>query len=280
MRIRFKSNRIWRFIHSGSLLLTALIVSYPLVWMVFSSLKTNTEIFQTPWSLPQAPQWQNFAKAWETGALGRYFLNSLWVTGASVGLTLIAGSLIGYAIGRMKFIGKAWLQALFLAGLVLPFQAAVIPLFFLLKKTGLHNHLLALILCYAAWGLPLAVFILRSFFAQIPKEFEEAGRMDGCGEFALYLRIFLPLCKPALGSVALFSILSNWNELLMAVLFIEEDTLKTLPVGLLAFFGYRQTDFSLLFSGLTLITLPMLAVYFLMQSTLMKGLTGGLGGEK
>jgi len=252
-------------------------VSFPVVWMGYSSLKTNAEIYQKPWGLPERPVWENLTEAWQVGGLGRYVGNSVLVTASAVLLIVFAASLCGYACARLPFRGKNWIQSLFLLGLVLPIQAAVIPLYYLLKQIGLLNHRAALILPYAAWGLPIAMFIFRGFFAQIPKEYDEAGRIDGCGEFSLYWKIFLPLCKPAAGTVALFSALSCWNELLMAVLFVQDDALKTLPVGLLAFFGYRQADYSLLLSGLTLVTLPMLGVYFALQRTLMKGLTGGLG---
>jgi len=245
--------------------------------MGYSSLKGKVEIYQRPWALPQDPQWENLKEAWKVGGLGRYLGNSVFVTGSSVLLVLLAASLCGYACARIPFYGKTWIHSLFLLGLVLPIQAAVIPLYYLLRHMGLLDQRMALILPYAAWGLPIAMFIFRGFFSQIPREYDEAGRIDGCGEFSLYWRIFLPLCKPAAGTVALFSALSCWNELLMAVLFIQNDAFKTLPVGLLAFFGYRQADYSLLLAGLTLVTIPMLAVYFVLQKTLMKGLTGGLG---
>lgn len=265
----------WRiFIYAIALIMIAL-MAYPLVWMVYSSFKTDREIFLRPWSLPESFQVNNWVKAWKTGNLGRYFLNSAFVTSVSVALIVFLSSLAAYAFARIKFKGREFLFYIFLLGLILPVQIVIIPLFAFFNRTGLLNTYFALILPYIAWGLPLSIYIFRSFFLTLPEDIADAAKIDGCSLFGLYWRIMLPMIRPALMTIVILQSINVWNEFLLALLFIYEDELKTLPVGLLAFYGYHNVNYKLIFSALSITTIPILIVYFIFQKQIVSGLTTG-----
>lgn len=265
----------WRiFIYAVALIMVAL-MAYPLVWMVYSSFKTDREIFLTPWSLPESFQINNWIKAWETGSLGRYFLNSAFVTSVSVALIVFLSSLAAYAFARLKFKGREFLFYIFLLGLILPVQIVIIPLFAFFNRTGLLNTYFALILPYITWGLPLSIYIFRSFFLTLPEDIADAAKIDGCSLFGLYWRIMLPMIRPALMTIVILQSINVWNEFLLALLFIYENELKTLPVGLLAFYGYHNVNYKLIFSALSITTIPILVVYFIFQKQIVSGLTTG-----
>jgi len=253
----------------------AVLMFYPLVWMLFSAFKTNPEIFAHPWALPETFHWQHFIQAWEQGNLGFYFWNSLVITGTCVPGILFLASLAAYAFARLEFPGRDGLFYLFLVGLIIPIQAFLLPLFLLLRDLYLINTRLGLILPYIAWGLPLAIYLLRAYLATLPRDLEESARIDGCSVIRIYWHIILPIIKPALATVAIISALDIWNEFLMALIFIYDQELKTLPIGLIAFYGQHSIDYKLLFSALTLTTLPMILIYFIFQQHIIAGLTVG-----
>lgn len=250
-------------------------MAFPLAWMLYSSLKTNQEIFGRPFGLPAAPQWSNLVEAWTVGGLGRFYLNSLLVTGVSVFVVLALASLAAYAFARLTFPGRDAIYYLFLIGLLLPPQTVVIPLFTLLRDLGLLDTYLALILPYSSWPLALTVYLLRSFYRTLPGELEDAARMDGAGLFATYWHVMLPLVRPALVTMAILNAVNLWNELLFALLFIRDESLRTLPAGLLAFYGYYSVDYKLVFAALSIATVPILLLYFVFQRQIIAGLTVG-----
>lgn len=247
----------------------------PLVWTVMSALKNNREFFTSPWSLPGEFRIGNFADAWQDGNLGIYAFNSVWITGVSVVAIILVGSMAAYAFARLKFRGRDWLFTVFLLGLIIPIQGVLVPLFLLLKEIGLLYTYAGLVLSYIAWGLPLAIYVLRAFFLSLPQDLEDAARIDGCGLFGIYWRILLPIAKPAVATVAVFSALGVWNELLLVQLFIDEDTMRTLPRGLLAFSYQHQTRYDLTFAAVTMIALPMIGLYAVFQRWFISGLTAG-----
>jgi len=251
------------------------VMFFPMVWMFYTSLKTNGEIYANAWALPNAPQFGNFVKAWRVGHLGRYVWNSLVCTSTSVSAILLLSSMAAFAFSRLKFRGRDVLFGLFLLGLIIPVQIVLIPLYSAMAQAGLQNTRTSVILPYIAWGLPVSIYILRSFFLTLPVELEDAARIDGCTTFGLYWRILLPLVRPGLAAVAIFSSLGIWNEVLLAFVFLKDDSLKTLPLGLYAFYGYHITELNLLFAALTVVTVPMIAVFLIFQRQLIEGLTVG-----
>ncbi len=250
-------------------------MAFPLVWMLYSSLKTNQEIALTPLALPAAFRWQHYVEAWQLGNLGRLYLNSLLVTGVSVTALVMIASLAAYAFARLRFRGRDALFYLLLIGLLLPAQVVIIPLFFLLRDMGLLNTYWALILPYTSWPLALTIYLLRSYYLTLERELEDAARIDGAGLFQTYVFVMFPLVRPALATVVILNLVNLWNELLFALLFIQDEQLRTLPAGLLAFSGYYIVDYRLVFAALSITTVPILVVYFLFQRQVIAGLTTG-----
>ena len=255
--------------------LLALVYGFPLMWMAWSSFKTNAEIFDSPLSLPTSVDFSRWAEAWEVGNLGRYALNSVIVTTVSVVAILIFAALAAFAFSRFEFRGRGVLLGLFAFGLLMPIQSYFIAQNSLFEMLNLKDTRWALIVPYAAMGLSLAVYLLKVYLDSLPRELFEAARVDGCGDARMFTVLVLPLLRPGLATVAIFSALNAWNEFLLALLYITNDALKTIPTGLLAFSSRYVTDYQLLFAALTIITLPMVAVYVMFHRQIVAGVTEG-----
>jgi ABC-type glycerol-3-phosphate transport system permease component len=256
-------------------------VVFPMVWMAYSSLKPDRAIFAEPFALPAAGhlQFDNYARAWREARFGDYFLNSVLVTTVSVAAIVLLGAMAGYALSRFYHPAGRAVFWLFLAGLTIPAQLAMVPLFFELRGMGLLNSRTGLILVYIANGLPFAVFILAGFFKSLPRSLYEAAVVDGCNEFSAFWRVLLPLAKPGLVTVAIFQFIGIWKEYFFAFLLMNggDGHARTLPLGLanLAITSQYRTDYGMLFAGLVLVTIPILVVYVALQKHLVKGITAG-----
>jgi ABC-type glycerol-3-phosphate transport system permease component len=246
---------------------------YPTVWMVLSAFKSNREIFRDPFGLPDTWRWSNFAEAWESGGLGGLYLNSLIVTAAAVTLAVFCATAAAFAFSRLEFPGRRWLYRLLLVGLLLPPPVVAIPLFGILRDMGLLNTLWALILPGAAWSLSLTVFIMYGYFNAIRPDMEEAALLEGASTWQIFRDISLPMVWPSMLTVAIVNTINIWNELMFALLFITDEEKRTLPVGLIRFFGRYSTDYAMVFAALTITTLPILALYFLLQRHVIAGLS-------
>lgn len=260
----------------------ALWVAYPMFWMLMSSLKPGAEVFRAPFALPAADKLRvdNYARAWGEASFGDYFLNSAIVTCVSVALITGLGSMAAYALSRFRIPGGRLLFWLFLAGLTLPAQIAVVPLFFEMRALGLLNSLPGLILVYTANGLPFAIFVLAGFFRSIPKALHEAAIMDGCTEFQAFRKVMLPLAVPGIVTVAIFQFIGVWKEYFFAFMLTSGDpagAARTLPLGLanLAITAQYRSDFGMLFAGLVLVMLPILLIYLVLQRRIVRGITAG-----
>ncbi len=260
----------------------ALWVVFPMIWVAYSSLKADDTIFRDTFALPPAGdlRWDNYARAWGEARFGDYFLNSVVVTAVSVTLIVYLGALAAYALSRFRVRGGPVVFWLFLAGLMIPAQLAMVPLFFELRALGLLNSRMGLILVYTANGLPFAIFILAGFFRSLPRTLYEAAIIDGCGEFDAFRRVMLPLARPGLVTVAIFQFIGVWKEYFFAFMLIGGDidgAARTLPLGLanLAITAQYRSDYGMLFAGLVLVTLPILLVYVFLQKHLVKGVTAG-----
>lgn len=260
----------------------ALWVVFPMVWVAYSSLKSDQQIFDDAFALPAAGalHTENYARAWHEARFGDYFFNSVVVTGASVALITLLGAMAAYALARFAHPLGRTVFWLFLAGLMLPAQLAMVPLFFELRTLGLLNSRLGLVLVYTANGLPFAIFILAGFFKTLPRSLYEAAVVDGCTEAGAFWRVMLPLARPGLVTVAVFQFIGVWKEYFFAFMLLSGDpagTARTLPLGLanLAITAQYQGDQGMLFAGLMLVTLPLLAVYVALQNHLVKGVTAG-----
>ncbi len=253
----------------------SLVYVVPLGWMVMSSFKTKREIFDAPFALPADPDFTSWAKAWERGDLGGYIVNSLFTTVVSVSIILIAGLAAAYAFSRLRFRGSAFLLAPFVLGLLLPVQSYLTAQARLFDAVYLLNTRWVLVVSYAGLGLSLAVFLFKGYLDSMPREIFEAARMDGAGDFRTLVQVVLPLMAPGISTVAVFSILSTWNEFLLALLYVTSDDLRTIPAGLLAFIGKYATDYPMLFAALSMITLPVIAVYTVFHKQIIAGVTEG-----
>lgn len=246
---------------------------YPTVWMVLSAFKTDREIFRTPFALPSVWRWENFAEAWELGRLGSLYINSLLVTASAVTLCVGCATAAAFAFARLEFPFRRTAYRVLLLGLLLPPPTVAIPLFAQLRDMGLLNTLWALILPGAAWSLSLTVFLMRAYFNTVRPDMEEAARIDGANTWQIFTRVSVPMVWPAMLTMIVLNTINIWNELLFALLFVVDEDKRTLPVGLVRFYGYHSTDYALVFAALTITTIPILIFYFLLQRQVIAGLT-------
>ncbi|MFI7430620.1 carbohydrate ABC transporter permease [Micromonospora sp. NPDC049836] len=262
----------------GFLLLWSALTALPLLWMFLSSFKSDSEILSHPWGLPGALRFENWSRAWTEAHIGRYFLNSGVVVAGSLTLTMLLGATAAYVFARYEFRGRQAVYYLFVGGMMFPVFLALVPLFFVVRNAGLFGTWTGLMLVYAAYSLPFTVFFLTAFFRTLPTSIAEAALIDGCGHFRLFFRVMLPMARPGLISVAIFNFLSHWNQFILPQVLMQGDDSKwVLAQGLTALAvsqGY-QGDFSGLFAGLTIATLPVLAVYVAFQRQIQTGLTAG-----
>ena len=254
----------------------------PMIWVGYSSLKGDDAIFRDAFALPAAGDLRtdNFAHAWHEAHFGDYFLNSVIVTVASVALIVALGAMAAYALARFTHSLGRVVFALFLAGLTLPAQLAIVPLFFELRAAGLLNSRAGLVLVYTANGLPFAIFFLAGCFRSLPRSLYEAAIVDGCGEFAAFWRVLLPLARPGLVTVAIFQFIGVWKEYFYAFMLVSGDTqgsARTLPLGLanLSITAEYRTEYGMLFAGIVLVTLPILLVYVSLQRQIVRGIAAG-----
>ena len=250
-----------------------LVMFYPTVWMVYSAFKSNREIFKTPFALPSEWRWGNLVEAWQVGGLGTLYLNSILITTVAVALCVLFATGAAFAFTRLEFPGRQGCYRALLIGLLLPPPSVAIALFTQLRDMHLLNTPWALILPGAAWSLSLTVFLMRSYFNSMRPDMEEAARLDGASTLQIFWLISVPMVWPAMLTMIVLNTINIWNELLFALLFITDDAQRTLPVGLVRFSGYHSTDYALVFSALTITTLPILILYFILQKHVIAGLT-------
>jgi raffinose/stachyose/melibiose transport system permease protein len=253
--------------------LTALLL-FPFVIVVFTALKTSGDVIHHPLGLPTW-HWGNFVDAWRQGHFGRYFVNSILVAVPTVLGVLTLSLLAAYAFATTSFRGKSLLFGLFIAGLTVPLDILIIPLFFDMLSFGLLDTLPSLILPQVAIGLPFGILLLRSFIQDLPSELFEASRLDGCTRFRTLLHIVYPLTRPAMTSLLVFNFMWTWNQFLLPTVLIQTDDKRTLPVGLNYFQGRYITDVPLLMAGATISFIPILVVYVVFQRQFIRGLTVG-----
>ena len=260
-----------------SLAFWATLVILPMIWLVYSSFKTDQEIFFEPWALPATLQWDNFERAWVSAYIGRYFVNSLKVVIPSLVLTLALSSMTAYILARFRFLGNRALFYLFMAGMLFPIFLALVPLFFLAKELQLLNSFLGLTLVYTAYSLPFTIFFLTGFFKTLPSELHEAALIDGANEYQVFFRVMLPLAQPGLVAMGIFNFLGMWNQYILPLVLMSERDNYVLPQGLsfLLHQQYYKSDWSALFAALTIIMIPTLVVYVIFQNQIQKGVTVG-----
>lgn len=254
--------------------LVVLVTGLPYLFMFGTAFKEPTEFITNLWGAPRSLALSNFVDAINAG-FGRYFINSVIVSIVSVGLTILLASLASYPLARMKFRLSRPLFLLFLAGSMIPVHVTLIPVYVLSKELGIYDTLWALLGPYIAFQLPISVFILTEFFRGVPREVEEAARIDGAGTFGVWWRIIMPLAAPAISTVAIYAFIFVWNEFIFALVLLSSPANMTIPLGLMQFFGEYRVNVPGLMAVLTLASLPLILLYLVAQNRVVAGLTAG-----
>jgi len=255
----------------------ALVVVFPMLWVIVSALKTDQEIFFSPWLPPASLQWDNFVRAWNDAFIGRYFLNSMIVIIPAIFFTLLFSAMAGYVLARYSFRGNRLIFFGFMGGMIFPVMLALVPLFFLLNSLKIIDTYFGLILVYIAYSLPFTVFFLTGFFKTLPTELLEAAIIDGAGNYRLFFSIVIPLSRNGLVSMGIFNFLGMWNQYILPLVLLTSSDKYVLSQGL-AFLQHQQryqSDWSGLFAAIVMIMLPTLIVYIIFQNQIQRGLTVG-----
>lgn len=257
------------------LVLISVTYIFPLLWVLNVSFKTNKEIFTAPFALPQNITFDNYSFAWTAGRLGTATLNSFIVCAVALLLSMIIGSMAAFGIARMRWKGSKLAMTYFLTGMMIPIHCVLIPLFTRFAKLGLSNTLTGLILPYLTFSLPITIFIMTGFFKGIPNELLESACIEGANIFQIFFKICLPLSRTGLFVTGLMTFIGNWNELLLAMVFISDDAKKTLPVSLSKFVGPYNTNYSQMFAAILIAIIPTIVVYCAFSNKIVDGLTAG-----
>ncbi len=287
--------------------IVALTCVFPLLWMVGSSLKTQATVFSDTSLFPAQPEWRNYYLAWTKGEFSIYFLNSIFYTTFVVFGIILISSLAAFGFSRLKFPGSNFLFYMFLAAMMIPLPGSFVPLYvlvnnirkllieflanispqlmnffpasFVQQSTAFIQHQafprFAYIFCMINVGLSLSIYILKTFFDKMPKELEDAARIDGCNKLGIWRHVAIPLARPAIAVITIFNALNVWNEYILAQLILSTKDTMPLQRGLIVFQGMHVTDYPLLMAGMTMTAIPILIIYLIFQKHIIKGITAG-----
>jgi raffinose/stachyose/melibiose transport system permease protein len=251
------------------------VTTLPFFFVVATSLKTAQETFTgSVWALPESINLINYLEVLR-GGFWTYLRNSVFVVAVSIALTLVIASMAAYALARIEFRFNRPLFALIVAGMIVPIHITLIPIYLMTQGLGLYDTPFALIGPYVATSLPVAIFILTEFMRQIPRELEEAAKLDGCGPFGIYWKVFLPLSGPGLATVAIYKGIALWNEFIFAYVLTSSPAYRTLPLAIWDFQGQYQSNIPGILSVVTLTSLPLIVVYAFGQERIVKGMMAG-----
>lgn len=272
-----RTNRLNVMWMHGALILYTLIALFPIFVILINSFKSRKAIFREPLALPNADSFSmvGYQTVIKQGDFFLYFQNSMIVTVASLFFILLFGAMAAYALSEYRFKGNL-LMGLYLAlGIMIPIRIGTVAILEMMVATGLVNTLLALILVYTAQGLPLAVFILSEFMRQVSDDLKNAGRIDGLSEYTIFLRLVLPLVRPAMATVAVFNMIPIWNDLWFPLILAPAEETKTLTLGSQVFIGQFVTDWNAVLSALSMAVIPVLILYVIFSRQLIRGITSG-----
>ncbi len=269
-----RRSRAWWLVYIPLIILFVFAVA-PLFLTWFTSFKTDQQQLANPYGLPLPPTLDNLREAWTVGRFSIYFKNSVVISIVDVIGMVIISSLAGYAFARLHFPGQKIILYVLLIGLTIPVAAIIIPLYLTMRDFRLLNTYGSVIVADIALAAPIFVFIMRAFFKDLPGELEDAARVDGANEFQIFWQIMLPLARPGLMTVALLEFLWSWNDLLLPLVFLVSDELRTLPVGMLFFQGRFTIDYGLMSAGVLIISLPVTILFLIFQRDFVKGLASG-----
>ena len=257
--------------------LTLLAVLYiaPHLWVVITSLKDDSTLMLSPWAMPDKLMFENYTFAWTAGNLGRATLNSFIVCTITLILSMLFGAMAAYAIAILRWKLAKLTLTYFLIGMMVPVHCVLIPLFIQFSKLKMSNSLIGIIIPYITFSLPITIYILVGFFEGIPRELFESACIDGCSVYKMFGTVALPLAKTGFMVTGLMSFVNNWNELLLAMVFISNEAKKTLPVSLTKFVGPYNTNYCQMFAAIVLAIIPTIIVYCMFSNQIVDGLTQG-----
>lgn len=279
-------DRLYKVFIYVALITLAVSIIVPVAWVFMASIKENKEFYGNPWTLPAGFYFQNFINAFEKASMGSYFINSVISTALALAILLIVSLPASYVLARYKFKGKKILNTIFMAGLFINVNYIVVPIFLMLMGwddalniSFFLDNIVVLAVVYAATAIPFTVYLLSSYFQTLPKAYEEAALIDGCGYFKTMIKVMIPMAKPSIVTVILFNFLAFWNEYIIALTLMSGSN-RTLPVGLLALMqaSRGKAEYGMMYAGLVIVMLPTLILYIMVQKKLTQGMT--LGGLK
>ena len=268
--VRFK-----RFFMTAAGVAVAGVLAFPLYIIVGMALKDSREFFGDPLGLPETVNLENLIEAWTAGGFATYVFNSALVVGVSLLLLVAVSSVAAYALVEFDLPWKNGILFAIVAGFMVPPEVLVAPLYTLMDGVGWIDTHLSVIAVYVAFGVPFSVFFIRQYFTTLEGSYAEAARLDGCTEFQVFSRIYLPLSLPAITTVTVFQFVLYWNEFLYALVFLPSDGMRTAPAGLLAFQGAHETDYTLLAAGVLIASIPAVIVFFVFRNSFIRGFTMG-----
>lgn len=249
---------------------------FPIYWMFTFSLKDNSEIFGANVAgLPTKWLWSNYAQAWNTGNMPRFFANSIFITVVTIVLTLIAAVMATYAITRIVWKGSNMVNSFFMLGLTIPVHSALVPIYKVLISINLTNSYTALILPYASFSLAMGILICTGFMQEIPKDLDEAAYIDGCGRWGTFFKVIVPLMKPAVATVSIYTFLQSWNEFMFASIFNTKKEYMTIPAGVQQLFGSYTTDWGPIGAALSIATFPTILAYIFLNQKIQDSFIAG-----
>lgn len=275
MKFSRNSERIERGILRIVVWFFVIVTVYPIVFVAINSLKSTDEFYANVWSLPGSIRWSNYSDAWFDAKIGQYFVNSSVVVVTAVLLISVFGVMAGYALGRLNLPYAEAILLFFLAMKMVPHESLVMPLYLMMSRMGIIGEHISLIVPYAGWGLPIAVYILKNYFQTIPGSLLEAARIDGASEWLTFRKIMVPLAMPAIATVVIFNFVSLWGELLWATVALATASLKTLPLGIVVFQAEFATDWGPMSAAICMVMLPLVIVFLFMQKYFVQGITAG-----
>lgn len=274
--MRTKKQIFGKLVTNGFLFLFSLTCVFPVFWMIYSSLKTSPEFNRSIIKLPEAPVFKNYVDAFRICHMGTYYLNTLFNAVISLAITVLFSFITAYFISRFQFWGRKMIYFCILAGMLIPIHALLIPLFIQFKSLGLFDTRFTLIIPYVAFAMPFSVFLIESYIKSVPTDMEEAAVIDGSGFVRMLFTIVMPLCTPILTTVAILQLFTKWwNEFPFALVLVNSEKYKTIPLGLMNFSSQYSTNYPMKMAALVLAILPIILVYICFNKKIIEGMIAG-----
>lgn len=248
---------------------------FPIIWIFYSSFKTQAEFMQSPVALPEAIDFSNYISVFTSTSMPKYMLNSARNTLLAVVVIIFVSFLAGYVLSRYRFRGRKAIYNYFIMGMLIPIHALLVPMYVQLNELGLTNHWYTLLFPYIGFGLPISIMLIESYISSIPGELEEAAAIDGCSFTRTLFQIVFPLASPILSTVAIIQFFAVWNEFTFALILVNNDSLRTVPVGLTMFKGAYTVDYPRMMTGIIVTMLPVMILYFIFSKRIIEGMVAG-----